>query len=64
MTDMLSERGVFMMKRIFTGILLLSIAVLVLGACSKDSSKGNAEQKNKEDMVATVNGEGLSLIHI
>jgi hypothetical protein len=48
-----------MMKRIFTGIFLLSIAVLVLGACSKDSSKGNAEQ-NKEDMVATVNGEGIS----
>lgn len=50
-----------MMKRIFTGIFLLSIAVLVLGACSKDSSKGNAEQnKNKEDLVATVNGEGIS----
>lgn len=49
------------MKRIFTGIFLLSIAVLVLGACSKDSSKGNAEQnKNKEDLVATVNGEGIS----
>lgn len=50
-----------MMKRIFTGIFLLSIAVLVLGACSKDSSKGNAEQnKNKEDLVATVDGEGIS----
>jgi hypothetical protein len=49
-----------MMKRIFTGILLLSIAVLVLGACSKDSSKGNAENKNKEDLVATVDGKGIS----
>lgn len=49
-----------MMKRIFTGILLLSIAVLVLGACSKDSSKGNAEKENKEDLVATVDGKGIS----
>ncbi|WP_079504732.1 SurA N-terminal domain-containing protein [Mesobacillus jeotgali] len=49
-----------MMKRIFTGILLLSIAVLVLGACSKDSSKGNAEKQNKEDLVATVDGKGIS----
>lgn len=49
-----------MMKRILTGIFLLSIAVLVLGACSNDSSKGNAEKKNKEDMVATVDGEGIS----
>jgi hypothetical protein len=49
-----------MMKRIFTGILLLSIAVLVLGACSKDSSKGNAEKENKEDLVATVDGKDIS----
>lgn len=49
-----------MMKRIFTGILLLSIAVLVLGACSKDSSKSNAEKENKEDLVATVDGKGIS----
>ncbi|MCM3666987.1 SurA N-terminal domain-containing protein [Mesobacillus subterraneus] len=49
-----------MMKRIFTGILLLSIAVLVLGACSKDSSKGNTEKENKEDLVATVDGKGIS----
>ncbi|RSD28463.1 SurA N-terminal domain-containing protein [Mesobacillus subterraneus] len=49
-----------MMKRIFTGVLLLSIAVLVLGACSKDSSKGNAEKANKEDLVATVDGEGIT----
>lgn len=49
-----------MMKRILTGIFLLSIAVLVLGACSKDSSEGNAEKENKEDLVATVNGEGIS----
>jgi hypothetical protein len=49
-----------MMKRIFTGILLLSIAVLVLGACSKDSSKGNVEKENKEDLVATVDGKGIS----
>jgi hypothetical protein len=49
-----------MMKRIFTGILILSIAVLVLGACSKDSSKGNAEKENKEDLVATVDGKGIS----
>ncbi|MEH7883793.1 SurA N-terminal domain-containing protein [Bacillus sp. JJ1609] len=49
-----------MMKRIFTGILLLSLAVLVLGACSNDSSKGNAEKQNKEDLVATVDGKGIS----
>lgn len=49
-----------MMKRILTGIFLLSIAVLVLGACSKDSSEGKAEKENKEDLVATVNGEGIS----
>jgi FKBP-type peptidyl-prolyl cis-trans isomerase (trigger factor) len=49
-----------MMKRILTGILLLSIAVLVLGACSNDSSKGNAEKENKEDLVATVDGKGIS----
>jgi FKBP-type peptidyl-prolyl cis-trans isomerase (trigger factor) len=49
-----------MMKRIFTGVLLLSIAVLVLGACSKDSSKGNAEKENKEDVVATVDGKDIS----
>ncbi|MBS8266390.1 hypothetical protein DYI25_18360 [Mesobacillus boroniphilus] len=49
-----------MMKRILTGILLLSVAVLVLGACSNDSSKGNTEKDNKEDLVATVNGEGIS----
>ncbi|ESU31812.1 hypothetical protein G3A_14540 [Bacillus sp. 17376] len=49
-----------MMKRILTGILLLSVAVLVLGACSNDSSKGNAEKENKEDMVATVDGKGIS----
>lgn len=49
-----------MMKRILTGILLLSIAVLVLGACSNDSSKGNAEKQNKEDLVATVDGKGIS----
>lgn len=48
------------MKRILTGIFLLSIAVLVLGACSKDSSEGKAEKENKEDLVATVNGEGIS----
>lgn len=48
------------MKRILTGIFLLSIAVLVLGACSNDSSKGNTEKENKEDMVATVDGEGIS----
>jgi len=49
-----------MMKRIFTGILLLSLAVLVLGACSNDSSKGNDEKQNKEDLVATVDGKGIS----
>jgi hypothetical protein len=49
-----------MMKRILTGIFLLSIAVLVLGACSKDSSKENAEKENKEDLVATVDGKGIS----
>ncbi|MBT2692719.1 SurA N-terminal domain-containing protein [Bacillus sp. ISL-55] len=49
-----------MMKRILTGILLLSVAVLVLVACSNDSSKGNAEKENKEDMVATVDGKGIS----
>jgi hypothetical protein len=49
-----------MMKRIFTGILLLSIAVLMLGACSKDSSKGNTETEKKEDLVATVDGKGIS----
>lgn len=49
-----------MMKRILTGIFLLSIAVLVLGACSNDSSKGNAEKENKEDLVATVDGKGIS----
>ncbi len=48
------------MKRILTGILLLSIAVLVLGACSNDSSKENTEKENKEDLVATVDGEGIS----
>lgn len=48
------------MKRFITGFLLLSIMVLVLGACSKDSSKGNAEKNNKEDLVATVDGEGIS----
>ncbi|GAM16701.1 SurA N-terminal domain-containing protein [Mesobacillus selenatarsenatis] len=49
-----------MIKRILTGILLLSVAVLVLGACSNDSSKGNTEKENKEDMVATVDGKGIS----
>ena len=49
-----------MMKRILTGILLLSVAVLVLGACSNDSSKGNTEKENKEDLVATVDGKGIS----
>ncbi|MEH7442936.1 SurA N-terminal domain-containing protein [Bacillus sp. JJ1122] len=49
-----------MMKRIFTGILLLSMAVLVLGACGKDSSKGNTEKENKKDLVATVDGKGIS----
>ncbi|WLR54686.1 SurA N-terminal domain-containing protein [Mesobacillus subterraneus] len=49
-----------MMKRILTGIFILSIAVLVLGACSNDSSKGNTEKENKEDLVATVDGEGIS----
>lgn len=49
-----------MMKRILTGILLLSVAVLVLGACSNDNSKGNTEKENKEDLVATVDGEGIS----
>jgi SurA N-terminal domain len=49
-----------MMKRILTGIFLLSIAVLVLGACSNDSSKGNTEKENKEDLVATVDGKGIS----
>ncbi|MBT2684696.1 SurA N-terminal domain-containing protein [Bacillus sp. ISL-37] len=49
-----------MMKRILTGILLLSVAVLVLGACSNDSSKGDTEKENKEDMVATVDGKGIS----
>jgi hypothetical protein len=51
---------IFMMKRILTGILLLSVAVLVLGACSNDSSKGDTEKENKEDMVATVDGKGIS----
>ncbi|WP_226647276.1 SurA N-terminal domain-containing protein [Mesobacillus subterraneus] len=49
-----------MMKRILTGMILLSIAVLVLGACSNDSSKENTEKKNKEDVVATVDGQGIS----
>jgi hypothetical protein len=49
-----------MMKRILTGIFLLSIAVLVLGACSKDSSEGKAKQKDNEDLVATVDGKGIS----
>ncbi|WP_226678379.1 SurA N-terminal domain-containing protein [Mesobacillus jeotgali] len=49
-----------MMKRILTGILLLSVALLVLGACSNDSSKGNTEKENKGDLVATVDGEGIS----
>ncbi|WP_102261096.1 SurA N-terminal domain-containing protein [Mesobacillus jeotgali] len=49
-----------MMKRILTGIFILSIAVLVLGACSNDSSKGNTEKENKGDLVATVDGEGIS----
>jgi hypothetical protein len=49
-----------MMKRILTGILLLSVAVLVLGACSNDSSKGNAEKENKVDLVAKVDGKGIS----
>jgi hypothetical protein len=49
-----------MMKRILTGILLLSVAVLVLGACSNGSSKGNTEKENKGDLVATVDGKGIS----
>ncbi len=50
-----------MMKRIFSGILLLSIAVLVLGACSNnDSTKQNAEKETTGDVVATVDGKDIS----
>lgn len=50
-----------MMKRIFPGILLLSIAVLVLGACSNnDSTKQNAEKETTGDVVATVDGKDIS----
>ncbi|WP_210366202.1 SurA N-terminal domain-containing protein [Bacillus sp. REN3] len=48
------------MKRIFTSILALSIAVLVLAACGSGSPEGKADKKKKEDLVATVNGEEIS----
>lgn len=50
-----------MMKRIFSGVLLLSIAVLLLGACSNnDSTKQNAEKETTGDVVATVDGKDIS----
>ena len=47
-----------MFKRFLTGFFLLAVSVLVLGACSNETSeKGKAD--NKKEMVATVNGEGI-----
>ena len=47
-----------MFKKFLTGVLLLAVSVLVLGACSSEPAE-EAKSDKKKEIVATVNGEGI-----
>ncbi|HAQ06603.1 MAG TPA: hypothetical protein DCR24_03405 [Bacillus bacterium] len=49
---------VHMFKKFLTGVLLLAVSVLVLGACSSEPAE-EAKSDKKKEIVATVNGEGI-----